>query len=114
MDSERALAIVQALADGKDPQLGCDLPSMGPYQRPDVIRALHVACRVLERQVWRDKRRKLLPPNTGMLWQPDEDDRLLAAFAAGRTIDQIAQAHRRTVGAIRERLVKLGRLQPAN
>ena len=114
MDSTRALAILKSLADGKDPQLECDLPMMGPYQRPDVIRALHVAVRAVEREAWRDQRRRLLPPNTGKLWQPDEDDQLLAGFNAGRGIEQLATAHRRTVGAIRERLVKLGKLTPVN
>lgn len=114
MDTESALAIVRALANGKDPQLGNDLPAMGPYQRPDVIRALFVAVKALEGQAWRERRRKQLPRNTGKLWQPDEDDRLISAFSSGRPIDQIASTHLRTVGAIRERLVKLGRIAPAN
>jgi len=42
-----------------------------------------------------------------------QDARLGKAFDAGARIEQLAAAHGRTVGALRARLVKLGRLEAA-
>ena len=47
-------------------------------------------------------------------WQPwtkEEEERLLAAFDGGATVKELASAHKRKVGGITARLVKLGRLQ---
>lgn len=43
MDAERAIEIVQALADGVDPFTGERFPSGSPYQQADTVRALHLA-----------------------------------------------------------------------
>jgi len=40
----------------------------------------------------------------------EEEQRLVAAFDAGKTIDALAQAHNRTRVAIEARLVRLGKL----
>ena len=114
MDIDRALKIVRALADGADPHTGEQLPIVGPYQQPDVIRALFLAARVLESEAWRQKRRSLLPPNVGKPWQPDKDRRLIERFAQGHNVDSLAALHMRTANGIRERLVLLGKLAPSN
>lgn len=56
MTTNEALKIVQALADGRDPTTGEQLSAEGQYQHPDVIRALHLAVRALERLEQREKR----------------------------------------------------------
>jgi hypothetical protein len=49
--------------------------------------------------------------NRGKPWTADQEAQLLKAFDAGRDIDDIADAHGRTQGAITSRLRKLGRIQ---
>ena len=48
METDRAIEIVQSLADGVDPYSGERFPSGSPYQQADTVRALHLAhaCRV--------------------------------------------------------------------
>jgi DNA helicase II / ATP-dependent DNA helicase PcrA len=48
------------------------------------------------------------PLRHGLSWSADEDDRLRAAFEAGDAIAAIASAHKRKIGAITARLVRLG------
>ncbi len=48
------------------------------------------------------------PVRHGLSWSADEDDRLRAAFQAGDAIAAIASAHKRKIGAITARLVRLG------
>jgi DNA helicase II / ATP-dependent DNA helicase PcrA len=48
------------------------------------------------------------PLRHGLSWSVEEDDRLRAAFQAGDAIAAIASAHKRKIGAITARLVRLG------
>ncbi len=48
------------------------------------------------------------PLRHGLTWSAQEDDRLRAAFQAGDAIAAIASAHKRKIGAITARLVRLG------
>jgi len=48
------------------------------------------------------------PVRHGLSWSADEDERLRAAFQAGDAIAAIASAHKRKIGAITARLVRLG------
>ena len=114
MEIDQALKIVRALADGADPHTGEELPIVGPYQQPDVIRALFLATRALEHEAWRERRRKALPANVGKPWQPDEDSKLIERFTQGHDVEALAALHLRTANGIRERLVRLGKLAPSN
>ena len=114
MDIDHALKLVRALADGHDPHTGEELPIAGPYQQPDVIRALFVATRALEHEAWRERRRASLPQNVGKPWQPDEDQKLIERFTQGHNVEALAALHLRTSNGIRERLVRLGKLSPSN
>jgi hypothetical protein len=51
-----------------------------------------------------------MPQKTGEPWSEDEDRKLLAAFDAGRALQELAAAHERTMGAVRARLLKYGRI----
>ena len=110
MDQAQALAIVRSLASGIDPESGEILPADSPYQRPQVVRALYEAAAALERIERFERRRAQLPRKTGEPWSEDEDRKLLAAFDAGRALQDLAAAHERTSGAVRARLLKYGRI----
>ena len=110
MDQAQALAVVRSLANGVDPESGEIFAPESPYQRPQVVRALYEAAAALERSERYDRRKSQMPPKTGELWSEDEDRRLLAAFDAGRALQELAAAHERTMGAVRARLLKYGRI----
>jgi len=110
MDASQALAVVRSLANGVDPATGEVFPAESAYQRPDVVRALYEAASALERQERYDRRKAEMPVKTGEPWTEDEDRKLLAAFDAGRALQELAAAHERTLGAVRARLLKYGRI----
>lgn len=110
MDQAQALVVVRSLANGVDPESGEVFPPESPYQRPQVVRALYEAATALERIERFDRRRSQMPAKTGEPWTEDEDRRLLAAFDAGRALQELAAAHERTMGAVRARLLKYGRI----
>jgi len=123
MDEQQALDIVKALANGANPITGEVFAADSPYQFPDVIRALFIAQRALESQqhgrlspsqpISATAPRKVAGSNAGKPWSPDEDKHLLAAFDADQPLAEIARAHERTVGGVRARLEKHGRLEPS-
>jgi hypothetical protein len=51
-----------------------------------------------------------MPAKTGEPWSEDEDRKLLSAFDCGRALQELAAAHERTMGAVRARLLKYGRI----
>lgn len=110
MESAQALAIVRSLANGVCPESGEVFPAESPYQRPLVVRALYEAAASLERQGRYDRRKAQMPSKTGEPWTEDEDRKLLAGFDAGRALQELASAHERTMGAVRARLLKYGRI----
>jgi hypothetical protein len=110
MDSTQALAVVRSLANGVDPESGEVFPPESAYQRPQVVRALYEAATALERSERFDRRKAQLPSKTGEPWSEDEDRKLLASFDAGRALQELAGAHERTMGAVRARLLKYGRI----
>ena len=110
METSEAIAILQALADGVDPHIGEVLPPYSPYQSSQVIRALFLALRTLEIQLKTKQSRRPLPENSGKPWAASEDELLCRRFDSGASVTQMAQEHRRTEGAIRARLVRLGKI----
>jgi hypothetical protein len=116
MDDNKALAIVSSLANGVNPLTGEIFEADSPYQAPDVIRALYVAARALEvtnRSKVRASRARM-PSNAGKPWSEQEDRELLERFDSGMSVQQLAQAHDRTVSGIQARLERHGRLQGQN
>ncbi|MGH8177575.1 MAG: hypothetical protein ACREV5_15060 [Steroidobacter sp.] len=110
MDENKALTIVSALANGVNPITGEVFASDSPYQSSEVVRALHAAARSLEAGA-RAKPRTSLPSNAGKPWTEEEDRKLLSDFDRGRALQDLAQAHERTVAGIQARLEKHGRLE---
>ncbi len=50
------------------------------------------------------------PRRVYMPWTSDEDDRLVQAHAEGAQLKHLAAAHQRSLGAIKSRLLHLGRI----
>ncbi len=110
MDQAQALAVVRSLASGVDPESGEVFPPESAYQRPVVVRALYEAAAALERMERFARRKAQLPAKTGEPWSEEEDRKLLAAFDSGGALHELAAAHERTMGAVRARLLKYGRI----
>lgn len=110
MEQAEALAIVRSLANGVDPQTGETFDPHSVYQRAQTVRALHAAAEALERAERVERRKTQLPAKTGDPWSEEEDRSLLAAFDAGRSLEELSGAHQRTRAGIRARLLKYGRL----
>jgi hypothetical protein len=113
MDHEKALSILQALSSGTDPFSGAAFPAASPYQHPDVVRALYQAVQALAAAAAAQKRqaaRATGAGNSGQPWAKDEDERLLAGFDAGQSIDALAAAHGRSRLAIEARLARFGKV----
>jgi hypothetical protein len=110
MDELKAAEILKSLAAGADPADGRALSDVRVLQAPDVVRALFLAADALD-SAQRTRARSHLPRNAGKPWSREEDDRLLAAFDGGATVEALTTTHERTRAGIEARLVKHGRLE---
>ena len=110
MNNQHALEIINALASGIDPVSGEIFPPQSALQHPEIIRALYVASIAL-RDHPAKTRNPNLPHKAGMPWTEVEDQELLAAFDQGRAEKELAELHQRSRGAIRSRLMLLGRIE---
>lgn len=104
MASEEAAWIIDALAKGADPYSGEPLPLDGPLSNPDTIKALRAASAALRGP-------RELPDNAGKPWDTEEETRLVTELDAGQTMKAIARTHGRSRGAIKARLIKLGKIE---
>lgn len=114
MLTTQAQLIIETLAAGIDPATGEVLPDDGPLSSPTVIRALFLAAIALEGSTGRRRLKTISNGRaimTGKPWHDDEDVRLLRAFDAGVTLEELAKNHMRNLGGIQSRLVRHGRLQ---
>ena len=112
MENHEALRIIRILADGVDPYTGEKFPPESPYQNAATVRALFTAAQSLEIAIKRERSRSNLPERAGEPWSGEESDRLAHHYDNGVSIPELAKVHCRTSGAIRSRLVKLGRTVP--
>ena len=119
MEKQAALHIVQALAQGIDPQTGETFPADSAYQHPQTVRALFEAAEALAASATGRARSTSsqgapapAPEMAGKPWSDEEDQMLAAAFDAGKAIAELAGLHRRSRVAIQARLVRLGKIEP--
>ena len=80
----------------------------------DVVRALFVAVQALGNPSRSKASASLDKPgleNAGRPWSQEEDARLGRAFDAGKSIEILAEEHKRSRFAVETRLVKLGRIE---
>ncbi|WP_047248840.1 hypothetical protein [Chromobacterium subtsugae] len=108
MSPTEARSIIEALANGVDPDGGQPLPPLAVFDQPEVIRALFLAARALEMMDGRVRRAP--PDHAGHPWSELEETQLLQAFDSGLPLKQIAADHGRSRGAINARLQRLGRI----
>lgn len=109
-EATEPLRILRALADGRHPLTGEPLPEESCYQSAKVLRALLAGIDALEKAAKRKSR--VLPAAAGKSWSAEEDESLAGDFDGGTSIEELAQNHQRTQGAIRSRLIRLGKLSP--
>lgn len=109
MELSETLEVVRLLSEGVDPLTGEVLPNNHLINQPQVIRALCHARELLQNRV----ASKVRPENQGKPWLEHEERRLREAFQHGDKIKDMAAAHKRSTGAIRSRLEKLGLVGPA-
>jgi len=108
MEPREAARIIQALAGGTDPYTSEPLPGDGPLSHPDTVKALQAAAVALRSGPSRKKPREL--PQAGKAWDTAEEEILVREFEGGETMAAIARAHGRTPGAIKVRLIRLGKI----
>jgi hypothetical protein len=110
MNREQASDIIRQLADGLDPGTGEPFPADSPYENPQVVRALFVARQALDRSVVSGAKGRPRAEHAGRPWSEDEDRELADAHDAGTSVEELAAQLKRSTGAIRARLVKLGKI----
>jgi hypothetical protein len=124
MEHQQALAILKALAEGSDPATGERFAADTPWQRADTVRALHCAVTALAGSVAAPEAPAAAAPapdpaarrapagrgNAGKPWSKEEDDKLIAGFDAGQTVEALAAAHARSRFAIEARLARFGKM----
>jgi hypothetical protein len=114
MDREQTLKILNALANGVHPATGEVFAADSAYQHPDTVRALFEAVKTMEGSRASpppvERKASEVPANTFVRWTAEEEERLAAAFDAGRTSAELAKLHNRTRAAIEARLLKMGKI----
>ena len=111
METAEAKKIIQLLAEGVNPTTGEIFQENNLYQNDQIVCALYIAVESLEHMEKIEKRRRVLPNNTGKRWTKTEDNELLSKFDSGIPLNELANAHQRTVGAIKSRLIIHGRIK---
>ena len=112
MDLPKAIEILKVLADGKHPFTKERLDENHVINEPDVIRALNKITEVLSSAEKTVNKQRDLPQRVGKPWSESEDKALIKHFENGSSINDLVIKHQRTRGAIRSRLVKLGKISP--
>ena len=109
METSEALRIIEALADGVNPDTGEVFGPESTYQNPQTAKALLAAKSALERVQRSEERRRTLPKRAGQPWDEQECLLLIKEFEQGIPVKELASKHQRTVGAIKSQLLKMGR-----
>ena len=113
MLDDSTLAILRALAAGRNPASGASLPADHVCQQPAIVRALCAALAAIDSPSVSTRSRRIVAgaPKAGLPWDAAEDAALTEAFARGETFEALAQQHQRTRTAIEARLVRLGKIE---
>ena len=110
METDRELEILKSLSDGINPLTGEMFPEDSPYRDPGTVSALRKAIDALSKVQSREVRQGKLPGNAGKPWTEEEDNELTRNYEAGRSCKEISEQHKRTAGAVKSRLLKLGKI----
>ena len=118
MELTRSIEIVHALSQGIDPLTGEALPPTSPYEKPEVIRALHTLLghvksparsgKLTPEQKQAANLEKGLPRNAGFAWTEEARTQLAQDFRGELDIDALAVRFERTRGSIVAELQRQG------
>ncbi|EOX4963881.1 MULTISPECIES: hypothetical protein [Vibrio] len=100
MDQEKVYSIIDALANGIDPNTGEYFPEDSPYNHPDVIRSLFYVLR--NKPIQKKQKKSLeekqqeniskgLPKNYGLPWTDETVEYVISQYHTNTSIDVIAQ-----------------------
>ncbi|MGD2096453.1 MAG: hypothetical protein PVG35_02670 [Desulfobacterales bacterium] len=112
MQKSKVIEILKLLADGMHPLTSEPLDKNHVINQPDVIRALNIAVEMLVAEEKKFKRQRDLPKRVGKPWSENEEKALIKAFDSGKSMNDLVVKHQRTRGAIRTRLIRLGKIAP--
>ena len=100
------------------------LPNESPYNNPDTIRALFAAIAHIKNPPKKQPKIKKtieqkqseniengLPKNAGFPWTEEQRNELAEQFKSDELLDNLAEAHGRTKGAITSELKKQGLIE---
>jgi len=107
MEIAEALTVIRALANGVSPENGEALAADSVCRQPVAVRALNRAVGAL---VAAEERERNRPSNAGKAWSRVEDAKICEELRNGIALEQIAQAHGRSLGSIVARLARLGKI----
>lgn len=118
IDLSRAAEILEALANGVNPETGEALESESVLNQPDIIRSLYTGLSLIKKAQFaakfKTKAEKAKPDSTpknyGKLWRTEDQDLMVRQFRAGRSFDDIAHELGRTRDSIIKRLIESGYL----
>jgi hypothetical protein len=102
-NKERNMEVIEALANGIDPISGEVFPVDSPYQQLEITRVLF--------NVLNELKKANQASNQGGKWTELDDQKLKVDFNMGLKISELAKTNKRSNGAIRSRLIKLGIIQ---
>jgi hypothetical protein len=109
IDPREAAWAIEALGCGTDPYTSESLPDDSLLSNPDTVKALQATAVALQSGPPRKKAREL-PAQAGKAWDTAEEEILIRAFESDETVAAMARAHGRTHGAIKIRLIRLGKI----
>lgn len=115
MNTEDAVKILNALAQGIDPTTGELIEDDHILSNPHVIRALFTGINALtQNSIKLEKTHTSKQDNlshAGKPWTPEEDQQLIDEFNEGLKVSKIAEIHGRSSGGISSRLSRLGLIE---
>lgn len=106
MNIEEAILILETLLSGINPDTGEVISSKNIYSSTKVRQAINFVIIQLD-----SKRGKIKYPNSGKVWEKEEDLSLSKEFYEDIPLHEISKIHGRTLGAINSRLLKLGLIE---
>jgi len=107
---EKHLKIIEQLSTATNPFTGEIFEDNHICQNAKVTMALVVAMKSLENEIKKLKRKESLPTNAGKQWTSEEDINLIKEFDNKKSIKELSEIFKRTIGSIQSRLVKHGKL----
>ncbi len=105
----RAIEIINTLIDGIDPFTGEVYSKDSIFKNTEIIDSLTLSLKGLIHLEKIKKRATSLPKNAGRPWTIEFDNELINKFDNGTSIKDLSIYYKRTKGAIRARLIKLGK-----